>query len=89
MGPLRSARFARWLRENVPGVAVPDHIIEKVEKYPRKEQQKAGVETCIEIVETVKTLTGVVGIHVMAYNWESSVSEIIEATGLSKTVRNV
>ena len=89
VGPLRSARFARWLRENVPGVAVPDHIIEKVEKYPRKEQQKAGVETCIEIVETVKTLTGVVGIHVMAYNWESSVSEIIEATGLSKTVRNV
>ena len=89
VGPLRSARFARWLRENVPGVVVPNHIIEKIEKYPRKEQQKAGVETCIKIVETVKTLTGVAGIHVMAYNWESSVSEIIEATGLSKTARNV
>ncbi len=52
-------------------------------------KQKAGVETCIKLVETVKTLTGVAGIHVMAYNWESSVSEIIEATGLSKTARNV
>ena len=88
VGPLRSARFARWLRENVPGVAVPDHVIEKIEKYPRNEQQKAGVEACIEIVDAVKTLTGVAGIHVMAYNWEASVSEIVEATGLSKPERD-
>ena len=46
------------------------------------------MEACIEIVDAVKTLTGVAGIHVMAYNWEASVSEIVEATGLSKSERN-
>ena len=88
VGPLRSARFAHWLRENVPGVAIPDHIIDQIEKYPEKEQQKAGIEACVKIVEGVKNLTGVAGIHIMAHDWESSVSEIVEATGLTKTGRN-
>ena len=53
-----------------------------------KALKKTGVEACIEIVDAVKTLTGVAGIHVMTYNWEASVSEIVEATGLSKPERD-
>ena len=42
----------------------------------------------MKIVEGVKNLTGVAGFHIMAYDWESSVSEIVKATGLTKTGRN-
>ncbi len=42
----------------------------------------------MKIVEGVKNLTGVAGFHIMAYDWESSVSKIVKATGLTKTGRN-
>ncbi len=49
--------------------------------------QKAGMEICVKIVAAVKNLTGVAGIHIMAYDWESSVSEIVGSPGLTKQDR--
>lgn len=80
IGPLASARTGRWIRANVPGVHIPDSIIERLEGA--EDQKKEGRQICIELIQEVKEIKGVAGIHVMAYRQEEFVSEIISASGV-------
>jgi methylenetetrahydrofolate reductase (NADPH) len=82
VGPLRSARAARWMRENVPGVHIPDDIVERLEKTPKERRLAEGKRICVEIIEQVRAIEGVHGVHVMAYRQEELVTEIIEEAGL-------
>ena len=82
VGPLASARTARWMRSNVPGVHIPDAIIERLEGAA--EQKKEGKRICIDIINEVKEIEGVSGIHVMAYRQEEFVAEIVHESGVLK-----
>lgn len=82
VGPLRSARAAHWMSQNVPGVHIPDHVIDRLEKTPKKQQREEGIQICIEIIEQVQAIEGISGVHVMAYRQEETVSEIIQRAGL-------
>jgi 5,10-methylenetetrahydrofolate reductase len=76
VGPLASARAARWIREHVPGVHIPDAVVERIEQAPR--QREEGKRICIELIEQIREIAGVAGIHLMAYRQEEAVAEIIE-----------
>ena len=89
VGPIRSARVAKWMAANVPGVYIPKQLIDRLDEYPRKEQSKVGIEICKEIVSEIKQMPNIAGIHVMAYKWESAAIEIVQQTGLDKTSRQV
>jgi 5,10-methylenetetrahydrofolate reductase len=80
VGPLASARAARWIREHVPGVHIPDAVIDRLEKAPR--QREEGKRICIELIQQIREIEGVAGIHLMAYRQEESVAEIIERSGV-------
>ena len=80
IGPLASARTGRWIRSNVPGVHIPDAIIERLEGA--EDQKKEGRQICIDLIQEVKEIKGIAGIHVMAYRQEEFVSEIISASGV-------
>ncbi len=82
VGPLASARSARWIRSNVPGVHIPDGAIRRLEgaEKPRTE----GKRLCIELIQQLREIAGVSGIHLMAYRQEESVAEIIERSGVLK-----
>lgn len=82
VGPMRSARAAEWMRSNVPGVYIPDSIVERLQKTPKKQQKAEGLQICIEIVEQVRAIEGVAGVHIMAYKQEELVSEIVQQSGL-------
>ncbi len=82
VGPLRSARAAHWMSQNVPGVYIPDQVIDRLEKTPKNQQREEGIQICIEIIEQVRAIEGISGIHVMAYRQEETVSEIIQRAGL-------
>ena len=82
VGPLRSARAAEWIRSNVPGVNIPDSIVERLQKTPKKQQKQEGLDICIEIIEQVKTIEGVSGVHIMAYRQEELVTEIVDRSRL-------
>lgn len=82
VGPLASARTARWIRSNVPGVHIPDAIIERLEAA--SDQKKEGRNICIEIMQQVREMKGVSGVHVMAYRQEEWVAEIVHASGVLK-----
>ncbi len=82
VGPLKSPKAAEFMRAHVPGIVIPDAIIERLKKTPQARWQAEGLEICIEIIEQVRAIEGVAGIHVMAYRQEKAVAEIVERAGL-------
>lgn len=80
VGPLASARAATWIRDNVPGVHIPDEIIRRLKDAQRPKQE--GKRICMEMIQQVKDVRGVSGVHVMAYRQEEAVAEIIDASGV-------
>ncbi|RYC23692.1 methylenetetrahydrofolate reductase [Ciceribacter ferrooxidans] len=82
VGPLASAKTAKWIRSNVPGVHIPDHVIARLEGA--QDQKKEGKQLCIDIINEVKEIAGVSGIHVMAYRQEEYVAEIVHESGVLK-----
>ncbi len=82
VGPLRSFRAASFIRNNVPGVHIPDEVMDRLEKTPKKQQEEEGKRICIEIIEQMQQIEGIHGVHVMAYRQEETVSEIIERAKL-------
>ncbi|PPR41293.1 MAG: Bifunctional homocysteine S-methyltransferase/5,10-methylenetetrahydrofolate reductase [Alphaproteobacteria bacterium MarineAlpha5_Bin12] len=75
LGPFASAKSAKWMNDNLFGVDVPDHIINRLEQAsdPKKESKKI----CIELIEQFKEVKGVNGVHLMGHNKEEVISEII------------
>lgn len=80
VGPLASARTARWMRSNVPGVHIPDDVIARLEGA--SDQKREGKQLAIDIINEVKEIEGVSGVHVMAYRQEEFVAEIVHASGV-------
>ena len=65
VGPLRSAKAAEWIRTNVPGVHIPDALIERVRGAGNGKQRAEGKRICVEIIQQVRDIEGVSGVHVM------------------------
>ena len=82
VGPLRSESAAEFLRTHVPGVRIPDRIVERLRKTPKEKKREEGKRICVEIIQQVREIEGVAGIHVMAFKQEKLVAEIIEEAGL-------
>jgi len=82
VGPMASAKTAKWIRSNVPGIHIPDSVITRLEGAA--DQKKEGKQLCIDIINEVKEIPGVSGIHVMAYRQEEYVSEIVHESGVLK-----
>lgn len=80
VGPLASAKTARWMRANVPGVHIPDEIIRRLEGA--QDQKAEGKRLCIDIIRQLREIAGVAGVHVMAYRQEQYVAEIVHESGV-------
>lgn len=80
VGPLASARTAKWMRANVAGVHIPDHVIARLEGA--KDQKAEGKKICVELIQQIREMKGVSGVHVMAYRQEEYVSEIVHESGV-------
>jgi methylenetetrahydrofolate reductase (NADPH) len=82
VGPLRSDKAAEFMRSKVPGIVIPDAIIERLRQTPQKQKWAEGKQICVEIIQQVREIEGVSGVHVMAYRQEALVAEIIDEAGL-------
>jgi methylenetetrahydrofolate reductase (NADPH) len=78
--PIRSAGMARYMRDYVSGVSVPDTIVSRMEEAENAKEE--GVKIVLEIIEQLKEIPGVHGIHIMAVGWEDIVPEIVDKSGL-------
>ena len=80
--PLKSAGMARYMKNRVPGMDVPDDIVKRMADTPKEKQADEGVNICVESIQRLKEIEGVSGFHVMAIEWEEKVPEIVERTDL-------
>jgi len=79
VGPIRSVKMAEFMR-TIPGIEVPDEVIKRLKgaQNPREE----GIKLCVDIIQQLKEIDGVAGVHIMAIAWEESIPQIVETAGL-------
>jgi methylenetetrahydrofolate reductase (NADPH) len=82
MTPMKSAGMARYMKNRVPGMDVPDELVKRLADTPKEKQAEEGITICVEAIQRLKEVKGVAGFHVMAIEWEEKVPEIIERAGL-------
>jgi methylenetetrahydrofolate reductase (NADPH) len=80
--PCKSIGMARYMKTSVPGMDVPDELIERLKGVPKEKVVEEGIKICLETIERVRAIKGVAGIHIMAIEWEEKVPEIVKAAGL-------
>jgi methylenetetrahydrofolate reductase (NADPH) len=82
IGIPRSARGANFMREKVPGLHVPESLVARLEKTPPGRQAEEGVKIAVELVNAVREIRGVSGVHLIGIKWEEGVVQVAEAAGL-------
>lgn len=85
VGPLASAKAARWMRSNVPGIHIPDAVIQRMEKAAKPGDE--GRKICVELIQQIREIAGVAGVHIMAYRREHLVADIVREAGIGRDQR--
>jgi methylenetetrahydrofolate reductase (NADPH) len=80
--PLKSYRMAKYMSENVPGIEIPERILNRMSNVPKEQASEEGINICVEIIEKLKEIEGVHGIHIMAIGWEEVVPELVKRAKL-------
>jgi methylenetetrahydrofolate reductase (NADPH) len=80
--PMKSAGMARYMKNKVPGMDVPDEMVKRMAGVPKEKQPQEGIDICVESIQRLKEVKGVAGFHIMAIEWEQKVPEIVERAGL-------
>lgn len=80
--PIKSVGAARYMQNRVPGMDVPQEIVDRMASVPKEDQPEEGVKICVETMERLKKVEGVAGFHIMAIEWEEKVEEIVKRAGL-------
>jgi methylenetetrahydrofolate reductase (NADPH) len=80
--PCKSLGAAKYMAKKVPGMDVPQEIVDRMASVPKEKQAEEGVAICVETILRLKQVEGVAGFHIMAIEWEEIVKEICEKAGL-------
>ncbi len=80
--PMKSAGMAKYMKNRVPGMDVPDEIVKRMSGVPKEKQAEEGINIAVETIERLKGVEGIRGFHIMAIEWEQKVPEIVERAGL-------
>ena len=82
VAPVKSVGAAKYMKSQVPGMDVPDSIVERLRAVPKEQRAKEGIDLCVDIINSLREIEGVAGVHIMAIEWEEAVPEICKAAGL-------
>jgi 5,10-methylenetetrahydrofolate reductase len=79
--PLKSAKMGGWLNANVPGIRVPDTLLEEMQSVAGTDSEiTKGVEIAARTIRDIQKLCA--GVHVMALGWEAHIPAILKTSGL-------
>jgi methylenetetrahydrofolate reductase (NADPH) len=76
--PMKNVGMARYMQKRVPGIEVPEELIDRLKGVDKKNVANEGIQIAVEQVEEMKEMEGVHGVHMMAIEWEHMVPEIAE-----------
>lgn len=80
--PFKSFGMARYMANNVPGMDVPDELLQRMKGTPKESQAEEGIKIAVETIQQLREMKGIAGVHIMAIEWEEKVGEIAERAGL-------
>jgi methylenetetrahydrofolate reductase (NADPH) len=80
--PMKSVGMAKYMKSKVPGMDVPDEVIERLQGAGKGKVADEGIKFACEQIEEFKEMKGVAGVHLMAIEWEHRVPEIAERAGV-------
>jgi methylenetetrahydrofolate reductase (NADPH) len=78
--PVRSHRALKYMKSEVAGMSIPDELIGRMESA--EDAKEEGIKICLEMIEEIRNIEGVAGIHLMPIGWESITPVILERAGL-------
>jgi methylenetetrahydrofolate reductase (NADPH) len=81
VAPLRSARQAR-LVASLPGVSVPADVLHGLAEAGPDAEEEEGSRLAIGIVNAIREISGLSGVHVMGLGQEAAVRRVVEGAGL-------
>ena len=76
LGPLKSAKQASWMRDNLYGVKIPDSIVNRLDQSTSPLDE--GKKICEEIIKELMDLDGISGVHLMGPNCEDQCADLIK-----------
>jgi methylenetetrahydrofolate reductase (NADPH) len=74
----RSARAVRYLRDQVPGIDVPQEVLDRIEGVPPDRQRDEGIRMALETVEAMRAIPGVAGVHLMSIRNPDAILQVVE-----------
>lgn len=77
--PVRAVRALQYMKNDVPGMEIPDSLIERMQKA--EDKKKEGIQIAIDMCNELKEIPGVAGIHIMPVGWEAALPEIVKGAG--------
>ena len=78
--PLKSLKMTERMKFFVPGVDIPDDILTRMKKT--QDPKKEGYDIAVELINSVKKINGIRGIHITALFWEDIIPLLVKATSL-------
>ena len=78
--PIKSVGAARYMQRNVSGVDVPEEVVQRLKNA--EDPAVEGIKMAQDIIQQIREIKGVAGVHVMAIQWEKKMPEIVEGAGL-------
>jgi methylenetetrahydrofolate reductase (NADPH) len=80
--PMKSVGMARYMSKQVPGMDVPEALIDRLRGAGKGKVAEEGIKFALEQIEEFKEMEGIAGVHLMAIEWEHRVPEIAERAGV-------
>jgi methylenetetrahydrofolate reductase (NADPH) len=80
--PMKSLGMAKYMKSKVPGMDIPDAVIDRLAGVEKDKQAEEGIKMAIEQMQRLKECKGVKGFHIMAIEWEEKVPELVKGAGL-------
>jgi methylenetetrahydrofolate reductase (NADH) len=77
---IRSAHSARFLRDHLPGSRIPDWVVERMERT--EDAEREGIRIAAELTQSLLSVEGVRGVHIMSVGWTKAIPAVVELAGL-------
>jgi methylenetetrahydrofolate reductase (NADH) len=83
VGPIRSRRGLAFLRA-LPGVYIPEAIVQRMERIPEDQMQHEALDLCSETIQQLREIPGIKGVHIIASGWDDFIPEVLTRAGIGK-----
>jgi methylenetetrahydrofolate reductase (NADPH) len=80
IGPLKSEKSAKWMRDKLFGTVIPEAILLRMEQA--KDPIQEGIKICADLIDEFSEIPGISGVHMMAPRNLKAIAPVVEKAGI-------